>query len=341
MISDLLSDLCESFYENRVIIQKTFAWEHTFIYPVCASIFLDNVIAEDETGRAYVKEELVDAAKLKYCKELLKEQTGVFSNFRGRAKLPVICMLAADGESEKRLENALEVHDMLRLKFASSEYLPLVAVCISGMADLEKCEDIVSRAKNIYTLMKDEHPFLTSTEDSIFATLLAFSEKNDTELIADMEECYQMLKQRFKASNVVQSLSHVLALGEGEAEYKCQRVFDLYDGLYDKGFKYSKSFELATLGVLALLPADIDTIVDDIIEAADCLYLKSGYGRWGRFDNKQLLMHAGMVVSSAYINSNNQTMNCTAISSVISMIAAQQAAMCAIIASTAAVSATT
>ncbi len=341
MIRDLLSDLCEIFYENRVIIQKTISWEHTHIYPVCASIFMDNVVSGDEAGNYYVKQEPAEADKLKYCMELLKAQTGVFSNFRGRAKLPVICMLAADAEPEKRLENALEIHDMLRLRFASSEYLPLIAASIAGMAEPEKCEDIVSRAKNIYKLMKNEHPFLTSTEDSIFAALLAFSDKSDEVLIEDMEACYQMLKQRFKASNVVQSLSHVLALGEGTAEYKCQRVFDLYDGLYDKGFKYSKSFELATLGVLALLPTDIDTIVDDIIEAADCLCLKSGYGRWGRFDNKQLLMHAGMVVSSAYINSSNQTMNCTAISSVISMIAAQQAAMCVIIASTAAVSATT
>lgn len=341
MIRGLLPDLCENFYENRVIIQDTFAWEHTYIYPVCASIFLDNVISEDETGKAYVKEELVDAAKLKYCNELLKAQTGVFSNFRGRAKLPTICMIAADSDPEKRLENGLEIHDILRLRFASSEYLPLVAACIAGMAEPEKYEDIVYRAKNIYKLMQKEHPFLTSTEDSIFAALMAFSEKRDEELVTDMENCYQILKQRFKASNVVQSLSHVLALGEGTAEYKCQRVFELYDGLYEKGCKYSKSFELATLGVLALLPADIDTIIDDIIEATDCLYLKSGYGRWGRFDNKQLLMHAGMVVTSAYINSRNTTMNYTALSSVISMIAAQQAAMCAIIASQAAVSATT
>ncbi len=341
MVRDLLPILCENFNENRLVIQNTLSWQNSYIYPVCASVFMDDVIARDEAGDTYVKKEFVSGEKLEQCKELLKSETGVFSNFRGNVKVPVICMLAADSEPEIRLAKALEVYEMLKQQFMSSEYLALAAMYITKIAEQENYQDIVYRAKSIYKLMKKEHPFLTFSEDSVFAALLALSEKSDEELVKEIEACYVILKQRFNGSNVVQSLSHVLALCEGTAEYKCQRVFALYDGLYQKGCKYSKGFELATLGVLAMLPADISEIVDDIVEVDECLYFKKGYGRWGRYNKRQRLMHAGLVVSSAYIGNNNMTMNCTVISSIISMVTAQQAALCAIIASQAAANAAT
>ena len=53
-----------------------------------------------------------------------------------------------------------------------------------------EADRIVSRGRVLYKRMRAEHPFLTSSEDSVFAVLMAFSDKSDDELVADMEACY-------------------------------------------------------------------------------------------------------------------------------------------------------
>ena len=79
---DSLQRLCEDFIANRDLLRKQFKWENNYIYPVCAGIFC-------------ARDVRADADKLLDAKHLLKEKTGVFSNFRGSLTLPVCSMLAA------------------------------------------------------------------------------------------------------------------------------------------------------------------------------------------------------------------------------------------------------
>ena len=203
---------------------------------------------------------------------------------------------------------------------------------IADVAEPQNFNDISARTKTIYKLMKQEHPFLTSSEDSVFAALLALSKLKDEEIVRETEACYQLLKGEFYSGNAMQSLSHVLALGEGTAEEKCRRVMDLYRGLKNRGYSYGKSYELATLGVLALPPVEMTSLINDIIDADDFLSNQKGYGFFG-LGKRQRLMHAGMLVSSDYIGSQDSlTMKSAVLSGTVSLIAAQQAAMCAAIA---------
>lgn len=92
--------------------------------------------------------------------------------------------------------------------------------------------------------------------------------------------------------------------------------------------------------MLALLPTDTDSLINDIIEVDNYLATQKGYGIFS-IDKKQRLMHAGMLVSSDYIgNSMNLTMSSAAIGATISLIVAQQAAMCAVIAASSAAAST-
>ena len=70
----------------------------------------------------------------------------------------------------------------------------------------------------------------------------------------------------------------------------------------------------------------------------DFLKTQKGYGFLG-FDRTERMMHAGMVVTSEHLGSS-ETMENAAVNSTVSMIAAQQAIMCAVIAVSIAVSAT-
>ncbi len=89
---------------------------------------------------------------------------------------------------------------------------------------------------------------------------------------------------------------------------------------------------MATLGVLAILPVDQQQVMQDIMDADDFLKQQKGYGFWG-IGKKQRLMHAGMIVASSYVDQKeNHAMNSAAITGEVSLIVAQQAAMCAAIA---------
>ena len=318
-----LKSLCTSFIESRDTIKDTFFWGSSYIYPVAAAVFVDKRVTADRE-------------RLEMCGDILKENTGFFSNFRNYVKLPMISMMAVSSDPEEKLKKALAVYELLKQHFFSSTYLPLASMTISDYIEPVHYEVVARRTRRIYDLMKQEHPFLTSGEDSVFAALLALSNASDEVIVQNTEECFDILKPQFFSSNAVQSLSHVLALCEGDTEMKCNRAMKLFYKLKDQGYKYGTGYELATLGVLAMLPADLDTIADDIVQVAEFLASQRGYGMLG-MTKRQRLMHAGLIVTSDYLDQNT-SMQAAAVSSTISLIIAQQTAMCAAIAASAAAS---
>lgn len=65
----------------------------------------------------------------------------------------------------------LKIYDILRNEFHSSPYLPLSAFVISYISETDDYENVVKKSKDIYKKMKNEHPFLTSSEDSGYAAV--------------------------------------------------------------------------------------------------------------------------------------------------------------------------
>lgn len=323
---DSLQTMCDNFIYNRDAIKSSFHWESEYIYPVCAAVFAD-------------KRRKVDVEYMKYCRDLLKANTGIFSNFRGNVKLAITAMLAVDGNPQIKMQQVLQVYGMLKGHFFGSEYLSLAAMIIVNLAEPAQYRNIVGRTRHIYDLMKSEHPFLTGGEDSVMAALLALSELSDEQAVREMNDCYRNLKGSFFSGNAVQSLSHVLALGEGSSQEKCGKTMELFEALKDRGCKYGTGYELATLGVLALLPADLEQLVEDMQEVDAFLSGQRGYGFFG-VGRKQRLMHAAMLVSGDRIDREaGPVMSSAAITGTISLIAAQQAALCAAVAASSAAAA--
>ena len=315
---------CEAFIHNRDEIKSYFKRENQYLVAVCASEFCD-------------KNVLVGVERLLECKNILDQTVGVFSKFRGNAYLPIICMLAADENPQARMAKAKEIHDALKLRFRDSQYVAMLATKLCEMIDEDQADGCGARAKDIYTLMKKEHPFLTGMEDSIFATLLAFSFKKDEDLIEDIETCFKILKKFSNDNNAMQSLSHVLALTNGDPEKECERVISIYKALEVRGYRYGKGYEMAVLGALSILQTDISAIIEDIMEVDGFLAQQKGYGGLG-IDKKTRLMHAAMLVANDYSDEN--IVNTVAVTGALVTMAAQQAAMCSIIAATVATTST-
>ncbi len=312
---------CEQLIENRNRIKSVFSWDGGLINLACAGIF---------TSRNM----MVNEAVLEDCKDLLKQKVSFFSNFRGTAKSPIAALLATSSNPKQTLENGLLVYEMLKKDFWTSSYLPLAAMIIAQMSQPSQYEEIASRTRSIYNLMKKEHPFLTSSEDSAFCGLMALSDKEDVDMIEDSEQCYRSLKPNFFSSNAVQSLSHVLALCEGDSDTKCRKTMELFEKLKDAGHKYGTDYELPTLGVLAMSGGDLDEIVQEIAEIDAWLSQQKGFGFFSSITRKQRLMYAGIIAQKDFLNKD--TMQAAAVNSTISLIIAQQAAMCAAIAASSA-----
>lgn len=320
-----LQALCEDFIRDRDLAKDAFAWDSSYMPPICAGILAD-------------KKQPLSGEELKKYRQLIKDKTGVFSNFRGLGITSMACMLAVSEQAEELLTHAIKIHEDLKEHFWSSPYLPLVSMIVARLAEESQYSDIVQKTKKIYDLMKKAHPFLTSAEDGPFAALLAFSESSPEGICAEAEKCYQLLKDKFYSGNSLQSLSHVLALGEGSAESKCRKAEQLFDALKEKGYKFGINYELPTLGALSIMSVSIPGMVEDLIAVADYLEKQKGYGFFGA-STKQRLMHAAMLVCKTYAGAENNTvMTTVAINGTLAQVAAQQAAMCAAIAATAAAS---
>lgn len=345
-MKDTVRKSCERLIRCRDQVRQVFPWDGGLIQLTCAGIYV-------------MKDRNVDESLLEQSKRLLKEKLGIFSNFRGTARSPIAAMLAVTGNPERTLDNGIAVYERLKKEFWGSAYLPLAAMVIAQLAEPFAYEEVAGRTRRIYERMKTEHPFLTSGEDSAFCALSALSDRPDDELISDMEACYGLLKPEFFSGNAVQSLAHVLSLCEGTPKEKCGRTMELFGKLKEAGRKFGTEYELPALGIFAMTDVDSGQIVQEMLEIDSWLSEQKGFGMLGSINRKQRLMYAGMLAQKEHIQAGGlqlaadrtaSAVGQTALDgtvplamqttiSAVSLVVAQEAAMCAAIAASTAAAA--
>lgn len=332
-----LKNLVQEYLDNKALTEKVFAWKSSYLPPVCAGILL-------RAGRTFTKEEVENA------NHMIKHKTTFFSDYRGTAMPVMACALAAEAEPERVMGKSLVMYDELRKYFPASEYLPFGAMIMARLNWGFAYKDVCQKAKQLYDEMKKNHPFLTSKEDVSGAVLLAYSTKGVVEIGEEMEQCYAELKKCFSSSNDVQALSQVLTIADGTWQDKCARFMRVYEGLKAKGYKCGNTSRLPVLGALCVTDVSEEELIQDIIDIADALKGKKGYGFFG-FGKADRLAHATMILSAYYSkqkeNLSAQSASVTEaidavaamaeLNSVIAILAAQNAALiCSVIAVSAA-----
>ena len=322
-MKESLKTVCETMIRNRDLLKKQFRWESDYLYPVCANIFLTEGASPDS-------ERLAD------CNRMIKESVGIFSNFRGNVRLPLICSLACDQDPQTRWERAQGFYQIFKEHFFRSEFLALGAAMLAGSSKID-AETLASRARILYKRMKKEHPLLTGWEDSVSALLLAQSTRDDDMLIEDVEQCYQLLRERMPISDGLQTSAHVLAMSEEAPEQKCARMLEIYDAVSSRCKKYGRSYELPMIAVLSFLDLPVETLAEEVAEAEQYLHTQKGYRTIFGFDRRTRLMHAAMLVSTANATGTAGELNgIVAQQASVIMAVIQQAIMCAVASSSAA-----
>lgn len=279
---------CDLFSENKVAIHKGFKWEYDIMSVAAGLLFT----CEDKKA---------DIEKMKACAEIIKREKSAFSAFRDVAELILVSKMALSSDPAKYLFDTGWLYEKIKGKriIGDAHYI-LAATNIIDHGRTNDADVITDRIVKIIDGYSKAHPVLTSVDDIPAATLLALGDKSVEGIIAETEEIYRCLKNRFSGhSDSVQALAEVLALSDSPAEDKCNKVFEIYDALRNKGAKYGLDVELASLGALADLDKDPAELADEIIETEKYLSKLDGLGAW-TVNKTNRLMFAALVVAESY-----------------------------------------
>ncbi|MDR1565551.1 MAG: DUF4003 domain-containing protein [Oscillospiraceae bacterium] len=266
----------------------------------------------------------INVGAIHQCYKLIKQNTGIFSMFRRNMAMCVATLLSLSENPQEVFSKTLEVYALLKeAKFRESDFLVMAAYQIAVGA--EDYSNTISRAKAFYDDMKAHHRFYTGRDDYIFAAMLGLSDLDIAAGAARIEELYLRLKGEFADKNSVQTLVQILVLG-GNSEDTAIRVLELRDALKAQKLRLDRTYILPILGILALLPVDISTLVQDLKEAKAFLRKQKGFGRLSVASDELLLFGAAIIAEEYASHINNDILTAMLSTSIASIIIAQEAA---------------
>ena len=314
------------FASNSQLIKKEFTWH--------------NLLARRLAALLYAQEgKEVDCAAIRQCHDAIKQNTGIFSFFRGDMTLCLSTLLSLSPNPHALLGETLDVYAKLKqAKLHASDFLAISAYQIAAQAGAAGSMNAITRTRAFYDGMKAHHFFYTGQDDYIFAAMLGLTDLDIEAGTERIEQLFLRLKGEFWDKNSVQSLAQVLVLGNSD-DRTADRVLALRDALRTEKIKLDKRFTLPSLGILALLPIEIDTIVRDIDEVQASLRTQKGFGMLSVTTQELLLLAASLVAGYYAQGVKDGILTATLSTSITNIIIAQQAAtIAAISASSAATS---
>lgn len=277
----------------------------------------------------------IDLEAIQMSFELIKGKTHLFSSFRGNSAMTIATALSLHSDPHKQLTETLAVYEMLKAQnFWASDYLVVAAYQIADNTTNNKYAETIERTKAFYEGMKAQHYFITGQDDYIFAAMLGLSDLEIDSGLRRMERMYGAFKPVFRTGSGVQALTQVLALsGEDKDVEAC--VFNLSDRFRQRGMRLDRLYTLPSLGILALLPVDVDTLVGDVIEAFEALRAQKGFGPW-TLTKQELLLFSLFLIAYGWVDNVRDGIVTSAIStSLTNIIIAQQTAIAVAAASSA------
>lgn len=312
----------ELYVSNVLAAKKGFVWKNTLIKRLAALLYA----AENKA---------INIEAIRDCEARIKENTGLFSAFRGNSSLSAATLLSLSDNPDQLLANTLTVYGLMKeARFKSSDYLVVASCLTAAHTEPDRFALTVSRAKSFYEGMKSEHWFLTGPDDYIFAAMLGMSEIEVETGVARIEHLYDALKPDFHIGNSVQALAQVLVLG-GEPTELATRVRALNDAFRAHGLKLDKQFTLSSLGTLSLLPQENDTIVREVQGTYDYLRTQQGFSKWSVTRQEMLLLSAALVAFESVDEIKKCVLTTAVSTSIVSIVIAQQTAIAVAAASSA------
>lgn len=320
-----IKEVCSDYIFNLDFLKANHRWTNYEILAISAAS------AATQFGR-------IQEDKYHKVREIIKNNTGIFSHFKGMIEVPSIVLLSNDSSPEERFQKTEDYYQILKEEFWGTEYLSLSALVLTDLVAENQLEEISIRAKRYYNQMKRSHPFLTSSEDSFLALLLALSQKDEDRTENRIETSYEILKSKFGKTNAVQASSHILSIADVDVIEKSHEMIALYDSLQDRGIKFGKYNEISSLASLVLGQASMEEILEEMLQVDEFLLRQKHYQGIFALGKAKRYFHGAILVGRS--DDTLSPGSIQAISSTVALIAAQQAAMMAAIISTSVITST-
>lgn len=278
-----------------------------------------------------LKNKEFDKQRVENVKKAIKENTGVFSNYRGYTSFILAMLLCCQYDNpEEKLIELLSFDRKLRdAGFKNSMYLPVASYAVSLTSDYANVDQKASKAYEIYAEMKKNHPWLTSGDDYPLCVLLADSDNSTNLVVENIEDCYRYLNEfGFSKGNGLQFLSHILSFSNEDNRIKAQRCRDIFTILKENKLKLYTNY-YAALGFLTIIGDNNNSAIESVIDVAKYLKDLKKY-KW--LGNGMNVLIASSIVCDEYINERKGQKNLidTTLSiSIEALIAAQTAALVA------------
>lgn len=243
-----------------------------------------------------------DADKINLCRDIIKNNTSLFSNFRGDNLLTSSVYLSLEENPQESFKQVLAIYTKLKDKFFASEYLVLASWVIFNSRSNLDLDLLVNKTSEAYDLMKSNHFFLTSADDYTSAAMIAVSHPDLNSAFLEIEECFNLLKDNgLRGKNDLQSLSHILSLGTGSPTEKSLKVITLNNLLKETKFPL-KGFSLPLLAIPTFITDDYNSFISQYIDTANLLKSQKGFGSFTlRSDLRNMI--AAALVASEYLDS--------------------------------------
>lgn len=227
-----------------------------------------------------IRNKRINTERINLALQIIKDNTSVFSNFRGNNKLNIAIAISLEEDMEKSLKEIISIYNKLKEEFSSSEYLIIASQIIFNARYRVDIDLAVRNTKVAYDYMKKSHRFLTGREDISSAAIIATTSSDIEKTFIDIEECYNLLKSNgISSSNNIQALSHILSLINLPSKDKCKKVMEMYSVLKENKVPL-KEFYLPLLGVVSFLTNNKEGFAKNVADLSKELKTYKGFGNF-------------------------------------------------------------
>lgn len=274
------------FTKNLEVMRSVFFFEYNSMRAV------DAILATAEGC-------LLEEEQVRAMRKFLRSEHGVFSYFRGHLELPIVVKMAMAKDPGEYLKGVDDTYKQLSASFLlGDESRLLAAIILYENISPEARGTMCARTMEVYRAMKENHPLITTQGDLPFAVLIAAREEEVDDQLREAESCYQAVKERFIFSgNQVQTVSHILAIGKGDAEEKSARFLALREAFKENGMRLYSEY-MAILAVLANAPISVEEAVQEAKDNESFLRTQKGFGILGTGTSMRRMFAAAITALS-------------------------------------------
>ena len=305
------------FAQNFAIAKSAFALNTSLEASACAAAFIGNNVPTTEEA-------------MKTAKKILSKNTSFLSSVRtGNCRQVVTATLAQSRDPEYALTQIKKIHKGLDKKFFDSDYLVLAATMIYRSCRESEYDMYIKRTREIYKLIRKDHPFITGREDITSCVVMALTNV-DTEVIArNAEVCFEALDKHFFGREKIQNMACISACFAGDADDQAEVIRKTYDMFKSEGVRFdTQAFGIIAATGLLVREEDRKTVIKRIRKLSDEMKSIRGMGPMGAGKRIRHIM-ACAIVLDAYTGGDSMARSGVINAIISEIIAIEIAAMCA------------